>query len=279
MSNEITGTLSAESETADILGLDITGASPRAAIYEVENLMNSSDILHRNAWLLESTVPPGSPRADSAVAPLVAQEAPENPLLKLSEQRTPQRDPALDRSGHWQAELMQAINQTEDLDQLPQLASGGMASILSNSDPVSIMSSIAAYCGNCNHRTAGVALEMALKKLKEEEAKEVGVILSRRKMRIEAKRAKTMRMTPTSVNEEDLQTPMSEPMQLAVEFEEGINYIREQVARSTNDEVQINWEETYYRPMIKAEGEKLVQKLGHFPNHAVQAMEFLKKRS
>lgn len=98
-------------------------------------------------------------------------------------------------------------------------------------------------------------------------------------MRIEAKRAKTMRMAPTSVNEEDLQTPMSEPMQLTVEFEEGINYIREQVARSTNDEVQINWEETYYRPMIKAEGEKLVQKLGHFPNHAVQAMEFLKKRS
>lgn len=48
-------------------------------------------------------------------------------------------------------------------------------------------------------------------------------------------------------------------MLLTVEFEEGINYIREQVARSTNDEVQINWEETsYYWPMIKAEGEKLV---------------------
>jgi hypothetical protein len=43
-----------------------------------------------------------------------------------------------------------------------------MAGILSNSDPVSIMTSIVVYYEKCNRRTAGVALEMALKKLKEE---------------------------------------------------------------------------------------------------------------
>ena len=84
-------------------------------------------------------------------------------------------------------------------------------------------------------------------------------------MRIEAKRARTMKMTLTSVSEENLQTLLSEPMQLTIEFEKGINYIREQVAHSTNDEVQINWEETYYWPMIKAEGEKLVQEFGPLP--------------
>jgi hypothetical protein len=53
--NEITDTLGADSSTADILGSDIAGASPRTAIYEVENRMNSSDILHRNGRFLEST--------------------------------------------------------------------------------------------------------------------------------------------------------------------------------------------------------------------------------
>jgi hypothetical protein len=43
-----------------------------------------------------------------------------------------------------------------------------MAGILLNSDPVSIMTSIAVYCEKCSRRTAGVALKMALKKLKEE---------------------------------------------------------------------------------------------------------------
>jgi hypothetical protein len=43
-----------------------------------------------------------------------------------------------------------------------------MAGVLPNSDPVSIMTSIAAYCVKCNRRTASIALEMALKKLKEE---------------------------------------------------------------------------------------------------------------
>jgi hypothetical protein len=54
-SNEITDTLGADSSTADILGSDIAGASPRTAIHEVENRMNSSDILHRNGRFLEST--------------------------------------------------------------------------------------------------------------------------------------------------------------------------------------------------------------------------------
>ncbi|CZR57726.1 uncharacterized protein PAC_07615 [Phialocephala subalpina] len=84
-------------------------------------------------------------------------------------------------------------------------------------------------------------------------------------MRIEAKRTRTMNMTLASVSEESLQTLLSEPMQLTVEFEDGINYIKEQVARSTNDEVRINWEETYYWPMIKAEGENLVQKFRPLP--------------
>lgn len=54
-SNEITGTLGVDSSTADILGSDIAGASPRTAIHEVENRMNSSDIPHRNGGFLEST--------------------------------------------------------------------------------------------------------------------------------------------------------------------------------------------------------------------------------
>jgi hypothetical protein len=69
-------------------------------------------------------------------------------------------------------------------------------------------------------------------------------------------------MTLTSVSKENLHKLMSEPKQLAIEFEEGINYIREQVARTTNDEVQMNWEETYYWPMIKERGEKLAQRFG-----------------
>jgi hypothetical protein len=59
-------------------------------------------------------------------------------------------------------------------------------------------------------------------------------------MRIEAKCAKTINMTLTSVSEENLQTLLSKPMQLTAEFKDGINYIREQVARRTNDKVQIN---------------------------------------
>jgi len=42
-----------------------------------------------------------------------------------------------------------------------------MAGVLANSDPVSIMTSIATYYVKCYRRTAGVALEIALKKLKE----------------------------------------------------------------------------------------------------------------
>jgi hypothetical protein len=133
----------------------------------------------------------------------------------------------------------------------------------------------------CNRRTADVALEIALKKLKEEAEKVDGDVFHlttdcqtrkklelycrKEKMRIEAKRAKTMKMTLTSVSEENLQTLMSEPMQLTVKFEEGNNYIREQVARSTDDEVQINWEEIYYWPMIKKGGANLTQKFGPLP--------------
>jgi hypothetical protein len=97
-------------------------------------------------------------------------------------------------------------------------------------------------------------------------------------MRIEAKYVKTMKMILTSISKENLQTLISEPMLLTIEFEEGINYIREQVACSTNNEVRINWEETYYWPIIKAEGENLMQKFRPLPNYAVQAIEFLKKR-
>jgi hypothetical protein len=79
---------------------------------------------------------------------------------------------------------------------------------------------------------------------------------------IDVEREKIAKMTLTSVGEENLHKLMSEPKRLTTKFEEGINYIREQVARTTNDKVQINWEETYYWPMIKAEGKKLVQKFG-----------------
>ena len=156
-----------------------------------------------------------------------------------------------------------------------------MAGVLANIHLVSIMTSIAAYCVKCNRRTAGVALEIALKKLKEEmekidedffylttdyqARKELELYYRGEKMRIKAKRARTMKMTLTSVSKENLQTLLSKPMQLTVEFEEGINYIREQVARSTNDKAQIKWEETYYQPMIKAKGANLVQKFGPLP--------------
>jgi len=258
-SDEITDTLRANSSTADIRGSGIAGASLGTAM----------------------PLSPSSRPSGSAVIPVVAKEVIENAYRKPGEQRTVQRTLVLDGSGHWLAELMQALGHTEDFDQIPQLALGGMAGVLPNSDPVSIMTSIAAYCVKCNRRTAGVALEMALKKLKEEVEKTDGDVFhlttdyqTRRKlesyfrqekMRIEAKRAKTMKMTLTSVSEENLQTLMSEPMLLTVEFEEGINYIREQVARSTNDEVRINWEETYYWPMIKAEGENLMQRFGPLP--------------
>ena len=57
---------------------------------------------------------------------------------------------------------------TEDFDQIPQLALGGVAGVLANSDPVSMITSIATYCIKWNRRTTIVALEIALKKLKEE---------------------------------------------------------------------------------------------------------------
>jgi hypothetical protein len=63
---------------------------------------------------------------------------------------------------------MQALSHSEDFNQIPQLPLGGIAGVLATSDPVSIMTSIAAYCVKCNRRTAGVALEIASKKLKEE---------------------------------------------------------------------------------------------------------------
>jgi hypothetical protein len=131
-----------------------------------------------------------------------------------------------------------------------------MAGILLNSDPVSIITSITVYCEKCNRRTAGVVLEMALKKLKEE-GKEIDrdifhltmdyqtrktseVYFRMYKAGIDVKREKMAKMTLTSVSEENLHKLMSEPKRLTTEFEEGINYIREQVARTTNDKVQIN---------------------------------------
>jgi hypothetical protein len=122
---------------------------------------------------------------------------------------------------------------------------------------------------------------MALKKLKEEgeeidrdifhltmdyqTRKTSEVYFRMHKAGIDVEREKMAKMTLTSVGEENLHKLMSEPKRLTTEFEEGINYIREQVARTTNDKVQINWEETYYWPMIKAEGKKLVQKFGPLP--------------
>lgn len=257
--DKITDALRANSSTADIRGSDIAGASLGIAM----------------------PLSPSSRPSDSTVNAVVAKETTENAYPEPGEQRALQRDLVLDRSGHWLAELMQALGHTEDFDQIPQLAFGGMAGVLANSDPVSIMTSIAAYCVKCNRRTAGVALEIALKKLKEEvekidedvsnlttdyqTRKKLESYCRGEKMRIEAKRARTMKMTLTSVSEENLQMLLSKPMQLTVEFEDGINHIREQVARSTNDEVRINWEETYYWPMIKAEGENLVQKFGPLP--------------
>lgn len=43
---------------------------------------------------------PSSRPSDSAVIPVVAKETTENAYRKLGEQRTPQRDLVLDRSGH-----------------------------------------------------------------------------------------------------------------------------------------------------------------------------------
>jgi hypothetical protein len=229
-SNKITDTLRANVSTADIRGSDIAGASLGTAM----------------------PLSPSSRPSDSAVIPVVAKETTENAYREPDEQRTFQRDLVLNRSGHWLAELMQALGHTEDFDQIPQLALGGMAGVLVNSDPVSIMKSIATYCVKRNRRTTGVALEIALKKLKEEveridgdvfhlttdyqTRKKLELYCRKEKMRIVAKRAKTMNMTLTSVSEKNLQTLLSEPMQLTVEVEVGINYIREQVARSTNDE-------------------------------------------
>ena len=57
---------------------------------------------------------------------------------------------------------------------------------------------------------------------------------------IDVKREKMAKITLTSVSKKNLHKLMLEPKQLTTEFEEGINYIREQVARTTNDKVQIN---------------------------------------